>query len=223
MSSATLWTILVPTIGQREALFRRLMETLLPQLDEHEGTVRVLAWRNSGQPRLAELRDYMIAEAQSEYVNFIDDDDLVPDYYVAEVVRALASRPDHVGFRMEYHTDDQGALGFEIVEHSVRHRKWGRTADGMLYRDLTHVDPIRTEIARRGRFAAARPRRAEDRVWVRQVRDHVRTEEFVDKVMYYYLWSRDTSAWERPELIAQATTPLPAIEHPFFSWHPSSI
>ena len=215
------WSILIPTIGQREALFLRLLDVLLPQLDEFAGSVRVIGWRNDGQPSLGEIRDGLVdaaGRAGSEYVSFVDDDDLVPEYYVAEVMAALATRPDHIGFLLEY---SKNGVVAELVEHSLRWRKWGRSAAGVLYRDLTHVDPIRTTIAQRGRFAAARAKRAEDRVWVRQVRPHLATEVYLDKIMYRYLWSPETSAWQAPERIVRGG-PRPAIDHPHFSWHERS-
>lgn len=216
------WTILIPTIPQREHLFLRLLDRLLPQLDEHEGRVKVVAWRNAGDPRLAEIRDRMIADASSEYVSFIDDDDLVPEYYAAEIVRALDSRPDHVGFKLEFTTDQgDGTLGHEIVEHSLKWPKWGRSCEGVLYRDFTHVDPVRRDYAMQGLFARARPRRAEDRVWVKQVRPYLSSEVYLDKVMYHYLWSAEGSSWQAPaELLSGGCRPN--IEHPHFSWHPES-
>lgn len=216
------WTILIPTIPQREALLWRLLDVLLPQLDEHAGAARVLAWRNAGAPSLAEIRDALVDSAGTEYVSFIDDDDLVPDYYVAEIAKALRERPHHVGFQLEYTTDQDGHQGREIVEHSLRWHRWGRF-NGVLCRDFTHLDPIRTDLAQRGRFAVARPRRAEDRVWVKQVRPYLSREVYIDKIMYHYQWSQHGSSWERPHELRPATGPLPAVNHPHFSWHPRSM
>lgn len=203
----------------------RLMDRVLPQLDEHEGRVRVLAWRNAGRPSLGELRDGMIAYADaSEYVSFIDDDDLVPDYYVAEVVKAIAGRPDHVGFQLEYTTEQGGEqVGREIVDHSLRHGRWHRNCEGQLVRDFTHIDPIRREIALNGQFARAKRGRAEDRMWVKQVRGWLRTEAYIDKIMYHYLWSHEGSSWGPDRKVARAEGPRPEIEHRYFEWHPSSV
>lgn len=220
MTDAPLWTILVPTLGQREELFTRLMGVLLPQLDEHAGRVRVLAYRNNGYPALGVIRDNLLAAAESEYVSFVDDDDLVPEYYVAEIVAALASRPAHVGFKIEYSTNGRQR---EVVDHSLVHRAWRRNAEGVLVRDFTHLDPIRADIARRGTFALLRAGRAEDRSWVKQVRPYLlgQAEVYVDKIMYYYLWREDTSAWQRPAFIVPKPG-RPTIDHPGFSWHPLS-
>ena len=221
--TAPLWTILVPTIGQRDLLFCRLMTVLLPQLDEFAGAVQVLGWRNAGERSLGELRDQMVADATGEYVSFIDDDDMVSEHYVAEIVRAITEagdRPDHVGFQLEYCVD---GVPREIVDHSLRHRRWHRNAGGSLVRDFTHVDPIRRELAARGRFAVARRGRAEDRAWCKQVRPHVYSEAYVDKVLYRYLWSAAGSSWQRPERIAPPVTPLMTALGPHFTWHERSV
>jgi hypothetical protein len=217
----TLWTILIPTIAEREPLFRRLLDVLLPQLDAHGGAVRVLARRNAGELPVGELRDVMLAGTEgSEYVSWIDDDDLVPEFYVAEVVTALANRPDHVGYRLAYYED---GVEREIVDHSLRWRRWHRTGDGRLVRDFTHVDPVRREHATRGRFTVARRGRAEDRAWVKQVRPFLHTEAYIDRVMYHYLWSPSGSAWQRPERVLAPSSPLPAVDSPHFAWHGGSL
>lgn len=217
------WTILVPTIPSRATLFARLMDRLLPQLDEHEGRVTVLAWRNTGRPHLGALRDAMLIAAPGEYVSFIDDDDLVPPYYVAEVVAALAGRPDHVGFQLEFTTEAAGEqVGREVVDHSLRHGRWHRNAEGRLVRDFTHIDPIRRDLALNGSFARAKRGRAEDRMWVKQVRGWLRTEAYIDKIMYYYLWSHEGSSWGPDKRVVEVPDLPPAPEHPFLHWHPLS-
>ena len=188
---------------------------------KNEAEVGVGHAKFAEQRRLA-VRDGLVDAVDTTHLSFIDDDDLVPEYYVAEIVKALADDPDHVGFKLEYTTDADGHQGREIVDHSLRYGRWARL-DGVLCRDLTHVDPIRTSMARNGRFAFARPRRAEDRVWVKQVRPYLCTEAYVDKIMYHYMWSQQGSSWERPEELLPATAPRPVIDHPQFSWHPRSI
>jgi hypothetical protein len=213
------WAILVPTIAQREELFARLLGVLLPQLDRHDGQVRVIGWRNVGEPRLAELRDTMVATAGTEYVSFVDDDDLVAPHFVDAVVEQLDKRPDHVGFKVAYCVDGEQK---EIVDHSLRHGRWHRNGDMQLVRDFTHLDPIRREHAERGRFARAKPGRAEDRVWVKQVRPFLFSEGYADDVLYHYLWSETGTSWQRPELLAPSERPRPAIDHPYFEWHERS-
>lgn len=238
--STPVWTILVPTIPRRAALFARLMDRLLPQLDDYDGRVRVVAWLNEGTPRLAEIRDALVdhaAASGSEYVSFIDDDDLVPTDYVGSILAALPGRPDHIGFPIRYFKNgkDQG-----LVDHSLRWPRWGarvrRETDPpggklVLYRDFTHIDPIRTELARSASFASAGPHVAEDRAWCRGVRLHVHdrgrpmTEVYIPKVMYHYFWTPAESAWDGPgkQLGGQIIRPAVTYNHPYFTWHPESL
>lgn len=216
----TLWTILVPTIGERAVLFRRLLDRLLPQLEPYGGEVRLLAWHNNGSPLLGTIRDALVRDAGSEYVSFVDDDDLVAEDYVASIAGALAARPDHVGFKLEYTTDGTGR---EVVEHSLVYDRWHRRAhDRVLVRDFTHVDPVRRDIAMRGSFVPRRPGRAEDRHWVKQVRPWLAggSEVYLDKIMYHYLWRSDVTAWQRPDGLASG--PRVEVDHPYFAWHPES-
>lgn len=219
------WSILVPTIAQREPLFLRLLGALLPQADEAAGAVEVVGYRNAGRPSLGVIRDSMLANARGKYVAFVDDDDMISEDYVSTVLPLLADDPDHVGFRMEY-SEDGGEP--EIVDHSLVHGRWHRAADsGILCRDFTHVDPIRRAHALRGRFAQAKPGRAEDRAWVKQVRPWLHTERYTDRILYRYLFRNDTTSWQRPERVAVShdlnAGALPGIPSAAFRWHPDTV
>lgn len=223
MTDAPTWTILVPTLGQRAPLFERLMRVLLPQIEPYEGRVRVVAWWNNGQPALPEIRHQMIQDTQTDYVSFVDDDDLVPEYFVAEVVAALEQRPDYVGWLTHYTSNgaDHG-----LVYHSLEHKGWFEEKNPYrLLRDITHINPMRTDVAKRGDFRrGARPGRPEDRPWVDQIRRTglLKTEVYIDKIMYEYLWRSDTSAWRKPHKIDRRPMVRPGFTSPYFSWHPGS-
>lgn len=216
MTGAPTWTILVPTVAHRADLFDRLLGELLPQLPA-AGHVRVLAYLNHGEPSLGHIRDALVRAADTDYVSFIDDDDVVSVQYVSRICEALAGRPDHVGFWLNLY---QNGILRERVRHSIGGpRRWGRVR-GVLHRDFTHIDPIRTELALRGTFVPPRPGRPEDRHWVRQVRPYVRTEQFIDEPMYEYLHRPDRSIADgRTRLEAGARPP---VSHPHFAWHPDS-
>ncbi len=250
--SAT-WLILVPTVPARAAALERMLARLLPQTEPCFGRVKVMGWLNTGTPRLAEIRDAMVAYADEqawEYVSFFDDDDVPSGTYVHDIVTAIDNRrPDHVGFWVEYYKD--GVFQGD-VEHSLRWPRWATLRcdqainpgphrigawvhRGMEFpkpvrfvRDFTHIDPIRTEIARWGRFADARPHAAEDRAWCRSLRDRLAghlgsTEVFVNRALYTYFWVPEGSVWDHPSKSRGAFTTRPAIDHPNFFWHKESL
>lgn len=223
MTDLPTWTILVPTLGQRAALFERLMGALLPQLDPYEGRARVVAWWNNGDPPLADLRQAMVQGVTTDYVSFFDDDDEPAPDFVAKVMAALESRPDYVGWQTAYSSN---GVDHGLVDHSLRHGAWREIKNPyQLLRDITHINPMRTDVAKRGDFRKkGRAGRAEDRPWVDQIRatHALKTEVYIPEPMYFYRWRRDTSAWQRPHLIERHHQHRPQIDHPYFAWHPRS-
>lgn len=218
MTAAPTWSILVPTLGERRALFERLMAGLLPQLDKHEGRARVVAWHNDGSPSLPKIRQAMIRGAATDYVSFVDDDDLVSPYYVAEVVAALETRPDYVGFQVQCYSDGAPTA---VAHHSLEFRRWRNLPD-RYERDISHINPIRTALARKADFTLA-GRRAEDRAWADQLRARrlLRSQVVIPRIMYHYLYSTSRepglgSRWEIPKMIRPGQRS--ATVHPYFTW-----
>lgn len=212
------WTILVPTLGERRELFERMIWPLLHQTGPGGGRVKVVGYWNNGLPRLPAIRQRMIETTGTEYLCFVDDDDLVSHQYVDRIARALAERPDYVGFQVQcYSSGNPTAISY----HSLEHRGWRNEATAY-YRDISHVNPIRTTLARLGDFRAARPGRAEDRAWVDQLRasGRVRNQVMIDEIMYHYLYEPKASAWQRPNRIRRGPFRRPEIDHPNFTWHP---
>lgn len=208
------WTILVPTLGERRPLFERLMGGLLSQLDPYQGRVRVVGWFNNGSPSLPKIRQTMIERATTDYVSFVDDDDLVSPDYVAEIVAALETRPDYVGFQVQCYSDGAPTA---VAYHSLEFRRW-RNLPGRFERDISHINPIRTALARRANFARTRPGGAEDRDWAGQLRraQVLRTQVVVPRIMYHYLFTTTGTRWQKPRDIT--TGERSAIVHPHFTW-----
>jgi predicted O-methyltransferase YrrM len=211
------WTILIPTIGQRAASFRALLDRLLPQTEPYAGRVRTLAGFNNGSPPLPELRQRMVEAVTTDYLSFADDDDMVSPDFVSEVMSALEQRPDYVGFQVNYFTD--GRLR-GVIDHSLKHGGWREEKNPYRWlRDITHINPIRSEVAKAARFDVVAGGQVEDRPWVEQVRvsGSLKVETYIPRPLYDYLWSRRGSAWQKPDKIRQGFT-RPAISHPHFSW-----
>lgn len=219
MSGLPTWTILVPTLGQRRALFERLMAALLPQTEPYHGRVKVRAWWNNGAPSLPEIRQHLVESVATDYLSFIDDDDLVPAYFVEEVMSALAGRPDYVGWQVHYVSNgrDHG-----LVDHSLKHGGWREVKEPSyaLLRDISHINPMRTDAARRGDFRVANRGQVEDKPWADQIRQsgELKTEVYIGKPMYEYLYDRRTTAWRSPQKVRDTGMARSSISHPNFEW-----
>lgn len=217
------WTILVPTLGERRPLFERLMAGLLPQLDPYAGRVRVVGWFNNGSPSLPKIRQTMVLGTETDYLSFVDDDDLVAPYFVAEAVAALEARPDYVGFQVQCYSDGAPTA---VAYHSLEFSRW-RNMPGRYERDISHINPIRTALARKARFDQVGAGSAEDRAWAGQLRRSktLRSEVVIPRIMYHYLYSTSRtpglgSRWQRDQKITPGERS--AIDHPYFTWSPDA-
>jgi hypothetical protein len=211
------WTILIATLEQRGNRLQRLLRGLLPQTDRYLGDVRVCALRNRGDRPLADVRQDLIDHAWSTYVSFVDDDDVLPPYHVDEVMEATRLQVvDYVGWQMQAYVDEEP---LKPTFHSIRYQGWYDDESGY-YRDVSHLNPIRLAVARQATFRDAEP--PEDVSWVDRVRPFVRTESYVNRVMYHYYSSPSDTTW-RPGSATPGRYDVPVIDHPNFSWHPGSV
>lgn len=106
---------------------------------------------------LHRIRPALLMAATGRYVSFIDDD-MVPDDFVETILDAItwdspeADVPDVIGFQVAYTCN--GQPGPPCI-CSIRYEPGDR--DGVLYRDLTHIQPVRTLLARQGDFRKGWP------------------------------------------------------------------
>lgn len=213
------WAILVPTLGERAHLFERLLSSLLPQTSPFGERVRVVGWLNDGKPSLPEIRQQLVTEASTDYVSFVDDDDLVSPYYVDEIMSALGQRPDYVGFQVQCYSNGRPTA---VAYHSLAHKRWVNERNRYL-RDISHINPVRRDLALKADFRQARSGGPEDRIWASQLRrlNVLRTEVVVNRIMYHYLHCSPDGAtgsrWKKPALI-RAGAARPPISHPNFTW-----
>lgn len=195
------------------------MEGLLPQTDRHDGRVQVVGWHNNGSPSLPKIRQTMIQSTTTDYLCFVDDDDLVAPGYVDRVTEALEARPDYVGFQVQCYSDGHPTA---VAYHSLEFTRW-RNLRGRYERDISHINPIRSAIARKADFRRTRPGGAEDRVWADQLRRSgaLRTQVVIPRILYHYLYSTSSapgegSRWQVPKSIKPGDRAV--INHPNFSW-----
>lgn len=216
MATGVRWSILIATIGQREERFLKLLDVLTPQIKRYDGEIEVLAYWNNGEHPLWKIREELVLEAKGQYISFIDDDDLVPDYYCDEVMTALESKPDYIGWRMQvWHNGDKLKPTF----HSLRYDRWSEDENGF-YRNVSHLNPIKRNAALKETFEVERGI-AEDQPWVKRVAPHLKTEVYIDREMYWYNHTTGDSVW-RGDVYKFNRYSRPVIRRRHFRWHPDS-
>lgn len=185
------WQILIPTVPARQALLGRLLNSLMPQVDAFSPQVQVVIhpdpYKNVGQKR-QELMEY----ATADYITFIDDDDLVPNYYVDKIL-PLLDGVDYVGFKMQCYIDGVAQVP---TFHNLRYLGWSNDDNGY-YRQVSHLNPIKRSIALQGRFEGDF---GEDSEWAQQVREIPQTQHYIGECMYYYFHSTTESLTSNEDL-----------------------
>lgn len=186
---------------------------LTPQLSPG---VEVVVYWNRGTKTIGEYRQALLEDARGTYVSFVDDDDRIAGDYCERILAALAASPDYVGFELLYtHMSRHHPRGYEVqVFHSLRHRGWHQKGRS-LYRDVTHLNPIRRDLALQVPFNGGP---GEDRRWAQAVRPLLTTEVYIDDVMYFYDFNRASSHKVR---LPRNNNPRPVLAPPF-RFHPDS-
>lgn len=175
--------LLIPTVVTRDEQFRRLVNVLKPQVAKYKGDIGVLAYWNNYEHPLGDIRQRMQEKATGEYIVFIDDDDTVPPYFCDEIY-PLLDGVDHIGYQINFIRNGRQQLP---VYHTIKSKGYYDDSTGF-YRKVTPKDPIRRELSLKGDYSRADYRigLGEETVWMEDVTDLVKTEHYIDKIMYHY-------------------------------------
>lgn len=181
------WSILILTQPSRTEFLKRLLAMLEPQTAPFPDQIGIAIRVCDRELSLGENRQKMLEGAAGEYVCFVDDDDLVAPDYVAKIL-PLLDGVDYIGFRLSLYNDGRPQ---SPTFHSLKYPNWFADAKG-LYRDISHVNPIRRQLAIMCPMSGAR---GEDCRWsdAMRAKNVVKTEHFIDEVMYHYYYRSNKS------------------------------
>lgn len=176
-------SILIPTLPEeyRYRMLSRLNEVLDPQIAKYKDRVEKKLNDAGRSMTIGEKRNWLIAQSSCEYFCFIDDDDMIPDFYLSEIFKALESKPDVVTFNGYYTQNRVGKKRFEIkLGHGYHETK------DCFYRWPNHITVMRREAIKNVRFPHVRER--EDYLWSKEINDKklLKTSVHIDKDMYWY-------------------------------------
>lgn len=174
-------SILIPTLPQEHAFLKRLMNVLQPQVDRSNNQVEILIDDRGRSATTGEKRNYLIKQAAGEYVVFVDTDDMVPMYYIDEILNASNNDSDCITFRGYMTTDGRNRKEFILRMGSKYEER-----DGVYYRWPNHIVPIKRSIASAVKFPHQTYR--EDYEWSKKINSLglIKSETFIDKEMYHY-------------------------------------
>lgn len=181
-------SILICTIPERKDKFdllyakvNRLAKNNSVQIiynDSHRGTITIGAKRNK-----------LLTESIGEYVCFIDDDDDISDNYITEILKAIESKPDCIGFKIM--CDMEGIKQTAAI--SIKY-DWTENVDGFKYvRSIYHKTPVKHEIALKCMF----PDKSfgEDYEYSMRLKPYLKNEVFINEFLYFYNYK-----YEKPSI-----------------------
>ncbi len=171
-------SILISHLVDRGELLEVLMLILRPQLTPD---VEVIINTDDGKLTLGQKRKIQLKDARGDYVCFLDDDDLIPKYYIKEILKALKTNPDVVGIRGFYMEGDNEP---ELFIHSIKYSDWF-TENKVHYRCPNHLNPVKRELALQAGFSEKNY--GEDYDYSLGLKGLLKKQVFIKKIMYLYL------------------------------------
>lgn len=180
-----LLTIALPTIEERRYEFELLHIFLQEMVRDcgYQKEVEIINLSDNKEISIGEKRDRLYKMAKGEYTVMIDDDDRVPEYYLEKLIPRLDG-VDCVGY-IE-HCLISGIQKLSSI--SLKHDRWENckpVRNGIWYHRTPFFKvPIKTDICRK--VGVKDMRYAEDADFAKRVYPHLKTENFIDDIMYYY-------------------------------------
>lgn len=175
-----LLTIALPTVANRADLFAKLRAHIEAQCIGKP--VEIVVACDNKEISIGRKRQNLLEQATGDYIVYIDDDDWVSPTYVDQILAALETRPDCVGFLISCTTNGGKPV---MAKASMCYKQWGENHDGFAHtRSPYQKTPVKREIALKVGFPDLRF--GEDRPYSAGLVKLVKTEVFISAVLYNY-------------------------------------
>ena len=179
-------SILIPTLNEPESIeyLRRLTRILDPEIEiaNQYGAVVEKCIHDAGRSMpTGQKRNELIHNSTGEYFSFIDCDDVVPGYYVREMLTAIDQNPDVVTFIGFMTTDGMHKRNFTIkLGESYEER------DAHYYRYPNHLCCFKRSAVEHIKFQSIWVQ--EDYKWATEImkKKLLKTEVHIPRTMYHY-------------------------------------
>lgn len=180
-------TILVPTLPKRSEFLSRLHNELSRQICENPSACVRLHVNADTDIDIGTKRNRMMAEVDTEYMAFFDDDDMPGPNYIKHLMEGIVKGVDCCSLTGIITTD--GANPKKFI-HSIEYTEMFEQ-DNTYYRPIMHINCLKTEYARQAVFPEWRF--SEDSKWALDLmaKGVLKTEHKIDEVIYNYLYVSD--------------------------------
>ena len=164
---------------------------------ENLDKVEIIVNVDDRQKSVGQKRNEILEQAKGKFVCFIDDDDNIDEDYINIIMKIIRENPelDCIGFSGMYYINGNPAM---IFKHANEYGGHYKDDEGIQYRPINHLNPTRTEIARKIRFPEKNF--GEDSDYCdRLLESGLLKNEIIihDKIMYHYLWDSQETATQQ--------------------------
>ncbi len=176
-------SILICSLHSRANMVRELMAHLSKQGCPE---VEIITNTDGKKKTTGRKRNELVQRARGKYVVFIDDDDWVPEYYIAEMLRAAESDADCFAINGTMTTDGAHETRWRLSRtyENIDTVENGRP---MLLRKTNHITGVKRCHAIRAPFPDKS--NAEDKAYSLGLAQFLKTEFVIDKPMYLYRYA----------------------------------
>lgn len=144
-------SILIPTMRQRERLFRQVLAEVERQIRETpEIRVEVLWESDNGEMTLGQKRNVLMDRCNGKYHCFIDDDDVIAPDFLKTFVPMIQSDIDYDCASFVGAHYKKGKFN-KLFHHSLEYSKWDELPDRFI-RTISPMNMIKTSIVRQVRY-----------------------------------------------------------------------
>jgi len=179
--------IICSVIERRNNFLNRILNILEPQIKNKP--VELIVLTDNAKRKIGKKRNDGIQIAQGKYLCFIDDDDTVDRNYVDLILEKinLGTNPDVIvfdsilirngkedrptKFGIEYYYDNKPDAYYRLPNHLMVHRK-DNVKEYYLDREF-----------------------GEDDEWANRQKQHIKTQERIDKILYTYDYRTSTKKY----------------------------
>jgi GT2 family glycosyltransferase len=162
----------------------------LPEADQER--VEIIILTDNKQMMLGHKRNVMVEMAQGKYIVFVDDDDRIATDYIAQLLKGTESDADSIVFQAEVSLNGEPP---KICYYSKDVKRDYNHKDGY-YRIPNHICCVKRDVSLKSSFPNILY--GEDAGYGKVLLPHLKTEHKIDKILYYYDYSSDTTetqAW----------------------------
>lgn len=176
-------SILIPTLNEPESInyLHRLNNILDPQIARYPGQVEKVINDAGRSMPTGTKRNELIKNSVGEYFVQIDCDDIVPSYYVDELMKAIELGPDVISFRGHMTTNGEHRREFTIKLGEKYEER-----DGQYFRYCNHLCAFKRSVVEHIKFQDIWVQ--EDYLYATEImkKGLLKTEVHIEKDMYHY-------------------------------------